>query len=245
MTKFKIPTETVSLPSKGLLYPKDHPLASGNIEMKYMTAREEDILTNSAYISDGSVIDRVLKALVVTKFPWGDLLIGDKNAVMVAARVLGYGKDYIFNYNGKKETVDLSKVKDKEIDEDLYKSGNSFTFTLPHSGNIVEYKLLTAGDEIKIQNELKGLKKIDKNTNPEATTRLKYMIQSVEGDNDRKSVRDFVENYLLARDARALRENILKTQPDVDLTFFPQNGDDRVNIPIGINFFWPDVDLGA
>ena len=245
MSKFKIPTETVTLPSKGLLYPKDHPLADGTIEMKYMTAKEEDILTNATYISDGSVIDRVLKALVVTDFNWGDLLIGDKNAVMVAARVLGYGKDYTFNYNGKKQTVDLSKIEDKEIDEDLYKSGNSFSFTLPHSGNVVTYKLLTASDEIKIQNELKGLKKISKDNVPEATTRLKYMIQSIEGDNDRKTVRDFVENYLLARDARALRENILQTQPDVDLTFFPENGTNRVNIPVGINFFWPDVDVSS
>ena len=75
MAEFKIPTETVTLPSKGLLYPKDHPLASGKIEMKYMTAKEEDILSNGTYISDGSVIDRVLKALVVTEFNWNDLLI--------------------------------------------------------------------------------------------------------------------------------------------------------------------------
>jgi len=245
MAEFKIPTETVSLPSKGLLYPKDHPLASGKIEMKYMTAKEEDILSNGTYISDGSVIDRVLKALVVTEFNWSDLLIGDKNAIMVAARVLGYGKDYTFTYNGKEHTVDLSKIEDKEIDENLYLSGNNFSFTLPHSGNVITYKLLTNGDETKISNELKGLKKINKNNVPEATTRLKYMIQSVEGDSERKTVRDFVDNYLLARDARALRENIQETQPDVDLTFFPENGANRVSIPIGIKFFWPDVELGS
>ena len=242
MTQFKIPTETVTLPSKGLLYSKDNVLSSGKIEMKYMTAKEEDILTNSTYISDGSVIDRVLKALVITKFNWSDLLIGDKNAIMVAARVLGYGKDYTFNYNGKKQTVDLSKIEDKELNSDLYTEGvNQFSFTLPHSGNVVEYKLLTHGDETKIQNELKGLKKINKDNVPEATTRLKHMIISVEGDAERKTVREFVDTYLLARDARALRENILATQPDVDLTFFPENGDDGVSIPIGINFFWPDA----
>tara|TARA_B110000037_G_scaffold142314_1_gene161160 strand:- start:9154 stop:9882 length:729 start_codon:yes stop_codon:yes gene_type:complete len=242
MTQFKIPTETVTLPSKGLLYSKDNVLSSGKIEMKYMTAKEEDILTNSTYISDGSVIDRVLKALVITKFNWSDLLIGDKNAIMVAARVLGYGKDYTFNYNGKKQTVDLSKIEDKELNSDLYTEGvNQFSFTLPHSGNVVEYKLLTHGDETKIQNELKGLKKINKDNVPEATTRLKHMIISVEGDSERKTVREFVDTYLLARDARALRENILATQPDVDLTFFPENGDDGVSIPIGINFFWPDA----
>jgi hypothetical protein len=242
MTQFKIPTETVTLPSKGLLYSKDNVLSSGKIEMKYMTAKEEDILTNSAYINDGSVIDRVLKALVITKFNWSDLLIGDKNAIMIAARVLGYGKDYTFSHKGRKETVDLTSLKDKELESDLYTEGiNQFSFTLPHSGNVVEYKLLTHGDETKIQNELKGLKKINKDNVPEATTRLKHMIISVEGDAERKTVREFVDTYLLARDARALRENILATQPDVDLTFFPENGDDGVSIPIGINFFWPDA----
>ena len=242
MTQFKIPTETVTLPSKGLLYAKDNVLSSGEIEMKYMTAKEEDILTNSTYINDGSVIDRVLKALVITKFNWSDLLIGDKNAIMIAARVLGYGKDYTFSHKGRKETVDLTSLKDKELNSDLYTEGiNQFSFTLPHSGNVVEYKLLTHGDETKIQNELKGLKKINKDNIPEATTRLKHMIISVEGDAERKTVREFVDTYLLARDARALRENILATQPDVDLTFFPENGDDGISIPIGINFFWPDA----
>jgi hypothetical protein len=242
MTQFKIPTETVTLPSKGLLYSKDNVLSSGKIEMKYMTAKEEDILTNSTYINDGSVIDRVLKALVITKFNWSDLLIGDKNAIMIAARVLGYGKDYTFSHKGRKETVDLTSLKDKELESDLYTEGiNQFSFTLPHSGNVVEYKLLTHGDETKIQNELKGLKKINKDNVPEATTRLKHMIISVEGDAERKTVREFVDTYLLARDARALRENILATQPDVDLTFFPENGDDGISIPIGINFFWPDA----
>ena len=242
MTQFKIPTETVTLPSKGLLYAKDNVLSSGEIEMKYMTAKEEDILTNSTYINDGSVIDRVLKALVITKFNWSDLLIGDKNAIMIAARVLGYGKDYTFSHKGRKEIVDLTSLKDKELNSDLYTEGiNQFSFTLPHSGNVVEYKLLTHGDETKIQNELKGLKKINKDNVPEATTRLKHMIISVEGDAERKTVREFVDTYLLARDARALRENILATQPDVDLTFFPENGDDGVSIPIGINFFWPDA----
>ena len=93
--KFTIPTEEVELPSKGLLYPKDSPLASGKIEMKYMTAKEEDILTNQNYIQNGTVIDKLLKALIVNKdINFGDILIGDKNAIMIAARILAYGKDY-------------------------------------------------------------------------------------------------------------------------------------------------------
>jgi len=93
MSEFKIPTETVELPSKGLLYPEGSELAKGTIEMKYMTAREEDILTNQSYIQNGTVLDKLMKSLIVSKINYDDLLIGDKNAIMVAARVLGYGKD--------------------------------------------------------------------------------------------------------------------------------------------------------
>ena len=115
--KFKVPTEIVELPSKGLIYPEGHPLSEGKIEMKYMTAKEEDILTNLNYIKQGVVIDKLLQSLVVTKFEWEDLLIGDKNAIMVAARVLGYGKDYPFNYNGEEIIVDLSELPSIELDE--------------------------------------------------------------------------------------------------------------------------------
>ena len=100
MSELKFPTEMVDLPSKGLLYPENHPLASGKVEMKYMTAKEEDILTNKAYIEKGIVIDKLLQSLLVTKFDYNDLFLVDKNAIMIAARVLGYGKDYEFMYKG-------------------------------------------------------------------------------------------------------------------------------------------------
>jgi hypothetical protein len=108
MSEFKLPTETVSLPSKGLLYPENNPLSSGKIEMKYMTAKEEDILTNQAYIADGTVFDRLFKSLIVSDVNYDDLLVGDKNAVLVAARILGYGKDYKFTLGGEEHSIDLS-----------------------------------------------------------------------------------------------------------------------------------------
>ena len=95
------PAEEVTLPSKGLLYPKDSPLSKGIIEMKYMTAREEDILTNQNLIKNGTVIDKLLQSLILTDFNYNDLLLGDKNAVLIAARILGYGSDYNFNYKGE------------------------------------------------------------------------------------------------------------------------------------------------
>lgn len=241
--KFSIPTEVVDLPSQGLVYPETSPLSNGKVEMKYMTAKEEDILTNQAYIQKGTVLDELIKSLIQTPgVKYEDLVVGDKNALLVAARILGYGKDYTFNYNGEEQTVDLSAVENKPVLEHLFKKGvNEFEYTLPSTGTKITFKLLTGHDEKKINAELDGLRKINKNNSPELSTRLKYMITSVEGNTDQKTIRDFVDNHFLARDSRAFREYIKEVQPDVDLTFFPDGSNSKVNIPVGLSFFWPDL----
>jgi hypothetical protein len=241
--EFKFPTEIIELPSKGLLYAKDNPLSSGKIEMKYMTAAEEDILTNQSYIQKGVVLDKLLQSLIVSKINYDDLIVGDKNAIMVAARVLGYGKDYSFTYNGEEHTIDLSKIDNKQFNESLITPGvNDFSFKLPSSEVDITFKILTHGDEKKIQQELEGLKKMNKDNNPELSTRLKYIITSVNSNREPKAIREFVSKFLLAKDSRALREYIKEIQPDVDLTFFPDGSEKAINIPIGISFFWPDVE---
>jgi hypothetical protein len=241
------PTEEVTLPSKGLVYPKDNPLSKGVLEMKYMTAKEEDILTNESYIKNGTVIDKLLKSLIITPIDYNDIIIGDKNAIMIAARVLGYGKDYTFTYDGEEHTVDLTEVKDKELEEKnlLSKGQNEFEFTLPTTKKSITFKILTHGDEKKIENEIKGIKRIKKGESPEQSTRLKHMILSVEGDFESKNIREFVDTQLLARDARALRQYIKEIQPDVDLLFELETaaGEKEVRVPIGITFFWPDTEL--
>jgi hypothetical protein len=108
MSEFKFPTEMVELPSKGLPYPESNPLSAGKLEMKYMTAKEEDILTNQSYIQQGVVLDKLLQSLIVTKIDYNDLLVGDKNAILIAARILGYGKDYAITYKGEEVTVDVT-----------------------------------------------------------------------------------------------------------------------------------------
>ena len=244
MAELKIPTETVSLPSKGLLYPETSPLAKGQIEMKYMTAKEEDILTNVNYIKNGTVIDKLLQSLIITPIDYNELLIGDKNAILVAARILGYGKDYSINYGGKEFNIDLSKLEDKVVDESLFKRGiNEFNFTLPHSGNNITFKLLTHGDEQKIEAEIRGMQKINPNATTDVTTRLKHIITSVEGKREQKDIRDFVDNYLIAKDSRALRQHYGKISPDINLKYIPEDQDyvgEGIDIPISISFFWPD-----
>ena len=245
--KYKFPTEIVDLPSKGLVYDKENPLSSGKIEMKYMTAKEEDILSNQSYITNGTVLDKLLKALIVSKdINYNDLIVGDKNALLIAARILGYGSEYEFNYKDETIKIDLSVLDNKEINKKLFEQGkNEFSFTLPKSGSIITFKLLTHGDESKIERELKGLKKINPKASPDLSTRLKYMIVSIDGSSETKDVREFVDTYFLAQDSRSLRNYIKDFQPDVNLNIPVEleGGEENITIPIGLNFFWPDADL--
>ena len=245
--KPKFPTENVTLPSKGLLYSKDSLLHKGTIEMKYMTAREEDILTNQNYIENGTVIDKLLQSLIVTNINYNDLLVGDKNAILIAARILGYGADYEFELNGEQHQVDLTKVNDKELDESLVQEGkNEFSYTLPTSKVGITFKFLTHDDENKIAKELEGLKKLDKLANRNLSTRLKHMILSIDGNYELKYIREFIDNQMLARDSRALRNYVKEIQPDVDLKFETTDRAGKLKeqeIPIGVGFFWTDVDV--
>ena len=253
----KFPTEIVELPSKGLLYPKDNPLHQGQLEMKYMTAKEEDILTTQSYIKQGVVLDKLFRSLIIgngkgEKVNYNDLLVGDKNAVMIAARVLGYGKDYkvtVTNPSGNKqeETLDLTSFDDKEFDTSLITPGeNRFEFTLPASKRVVTYKILSHKDNEAIDREVKSLRKIkDGYGSKQLTTRLIHCITSVDGDDKPGTIRNFVKNDLLAIDSRALRDQMKKYNPDVDLNielYDDETGEPfEVSLPIDVNFFWPSV----
>ena len=238
MSDFKFPTEEVDLPSKGLIYAKDNPLSSGKVEMKYMTAKEEDILSNQSYIQKGIVLDKLLKSLLIDKkINIDDLIVGDKNSLLIASRVLGYGKEYKVMVKDEEYTIDVSTLDNKPIDEDLYEAGkNEFSFTLPTSGTIITYQLLTGKLEKAIEREVAGLKKINKESSTGLSTRYKHMILSVDGNDEKKYVREWVDNAFLARDSRALREHIKNSQPDVDLSYILDNGEEVV-VPIGLNFF--------
>jgi|MDSV01.1.fsa_nt_gb hypothetical protein len=242
---FNFPTEVVELPSKGLVYPEDSPLAEGKITMKYMTAKEEDIITNQNYIQKGTAIDHLLNALIVTPgVKQDELITGDKNAILIAARILGYGANYKFDYLGDEVEVDLSKLENKEIDYSLIEGRtNEFEFTLPHTQTPITFRLLTGKIEKQIDGELKGLAKINKIKSAEMSTRMKHLIASVNGDSDRKTVRQFVDTALLARDAKSLRDHIAKMQPDIEIKFDYEDYNGEIverEIPITSGFFFPD-----
>ena len=155
--------------------------------------------------------------------------------------------DYTFKYQGETHNIDLSKIKDKVIDESVIKEGkNEFEFILPTAKIPVTFKLLTHKDERNIDRELKGLQKINKKDVKDLTTRLKHILLSVDGDYDTKTIREFVDTKFLARDARELRNYIGKIQPSVDLTFDLEDAMGNIKsteVPIGIEFFWPDAEL--
>lgn len=252
MSEFKFPTEVIDLPSKGLIYPESSPLSSGTIELKYMSAKEEDILTNVNFIEKGIVVDKLLQSLIVSKINYNDLITGDKNAILVAARILGFGAEYpieITDKYGKKipVTINLSELKNKEINESLFiKEKNEFNFILPQSKVTVTFKLLTHGDEQKIEEEIKGLKKSRPQESFDVTTRLKHQIIAINGDSNVEKIRMFVDNMLLV-DSRAFRKQINEISPDLDMVFSYEDskGDivEGVSMPMNINFLYPDAEL--
>ena len=245
-----VPTQPLDLPSKGLLYPESSPLSSGQIELYLPTAMHEDILTNRNFIQQGIVIDKFLQAIIASKIDYNDLLIGDKNAIMIGARILAYGSNYSFKYTpagsavSEDVTVDLSTLKEKEIDWDSIKKGvNEFEVELPISKRLITYKILSHKDEMAIEAEIKGLQKVNKNLSSDTTVRLAHSIVAVDGDRDKKVVRDFVR-VMPIRDSQELKRHFASNTPDIVMKFdFTTSSGEVVeglNIPLTVDFFWPE-----
>lgn len=251
-TSSNVPTEVIELPSKGKFYPEGHPLTTGKIEMKYMTAKEEDILASQNLIKQGVVIDKLLQSLIVTKINYNDLLTIDKNAIFIAARILAYGEDYTVSIEcpscGDKceHTIDLQNFEEKEVDWDALADG-AMEYTLPASKAKLTLKMLTHGDEKRIEEASKKNKKASRGSgvDRDLSTRLKHLISSVNGDDNRATINNFVDN-MLSRDSLALRKHLKQITPDIDTTFYYECnscGHEMANmqLPIDVGFFWPGV----
>ena len=246
----KFPTEVIDLPSEGKLYPEDSPLRSGKIEIKYMTAKEEDILTSQNLIKKGVVIDTLIDSLIVTPgIKNVDLVLGDKNAVMVAARILAYGPEYeaqVIDPNTG-DTVDytfnLADCPFRKLPDDVEPGNNEFTVKLPVSKTEVTFKILTGKDEHAIEKEIKSVQKTGNPIAPELTTRLKHSVVSVDGDTTKGSIYNFVNN-LLSKDSLFLRREMTRIAPDIELRQEIDIGGEAVTveIPMTVEFFWPKAD---
>ena len=246
MAEHKFPTEVIDLPSEGKLYPEGHPLKDGKIEIKYMTAKEEDILTSQNLIKKGVVIDRLLDSLILTNgIKQDDLVLGDKNAIMVAARILAYGPEYPCEVThpttGEKiqHTFNLAECPFRKLQKDV--TENSFEVTLPVSKKKIKFSILTGKEEKQIEKDLQASKKVGA-VAPELTTRLRYLIKEVDGDNSQSLINEMAIN-MLSRDSMFLREKIRQVSPDIQLIQEIELGGEsvKVAVPMTVNFFWPEA----
>jgi len=253
---FAVPTEFVELPSKGKFYPQEHPLCNEEaIEIRYMTAKDEDILTSKALLKKGVAIDRFLQNILVDRnINVGDLLVGDRNAILVAARVSGYGSQYITNVScpscgqNSEYEFDLSDINISAVDEEMLErsdikltSNGTFIYVLPKSGFEVEIRLLHGKDE---KTMLKIMKTNKKHDMPDSmlTSHIAQVLVSVDGISDQTVINQFI-NVMPAMDSRSIRNAYSLVMPNVDLTqLFECSECDQettMEVPFGATFLWP------
>jgi hypothetical protein len=248
------PTNIVELPSGGRFYPDGHPLSAGTVEMKFMTAKEENILTTESYIKSGVVIDKFLQSMIISpKFNYDDLLIGDRDGLMIASRIYGYGEIYPIEVtapSGRKQKVDidLTTLENKVIPDTLNSRENRFSWTFENKVGkyTIEFKLLTVGDDKIIQDKLKKYRAAG-SADRQITTRLEQIILSVNGNSDPMYIKLFVENEFMASDSRKFREYVASITPGVNMEIELEDTDTgepfRTSATIGPSFFWPDSGL--
>ena len=243
----KFPTEVIDLPSKGLVYPKEHPLSSGQVEIKYMTAKEEDILTSPNLIEKGIVLDKLLESIIVTEgVKLEDFVIGDKNTLLVSARILGYGKDYPVMIEDEEVSVDLTSLKEIWLEEKhlVEKHKNEFKYTTPIGKNKIVFSILDGHMEKQLEDLNKAYEKAGQSK--ELTNRYKLIIKSVDGKTERGEIDDFVDNQFMARDSVAFREYIAEVNPDIDFNTKVKLSDgfeQEVTVPMTVRFFWPNASI--
>jgi hypothetical protein len=250
---FEIPVESVPLPSKGAVYPPDSPLhGCETVDIRAMTAREEDILTSRALIKKGTVITELIKSCLTDKrIDVSKMLSGDRNALMVALRITGYGADYNVEAecpacNTKsKQTFNLSDLEIKPLQVEPVQNGtNLFEVTLPITKKRVRFKFLTGADEEEIMIIQDRKKKAGGVGDNLVTTRLQFSLVEVEGKTDKALISSFIRS-LPARDSLFLRQTIDQNEPGIDMKSHMEcpscSETSEVRIPLGATFFWPDA----
>ena len=250
-----LPTEFVELPSKGKFYPPGHPLSDAEtVEIKYMTAKEEDILTDRALLKKGVAVDRMLQNIIVNKdIKVDSLLIGDKNAILVKARTTGYGAEYETKvtcpacYETGQHVFDLDKLGHNDFmsaleeEEVEITEGNTFRVVLPMSKVTVDCRMLNGKDENIIAKNSMRKDRTNQASNT-LTTQLALMIVSVNGNDDKINKLQFI-NSMPARDSRHLRNLMVKITPNMDMTtdFDCENCGHQaaLEVPLTADFLWP------
>lgn len=249
---FEIPVESIPLPSRGVVYPPESPLhGQETVDVRAMTAREEDILTSRALIKKGTVITELIKSCLVDKrIDVPSMLSGDRNALMVALRITGYGAEYNVEVecpacqSKSKQAFNLSELQIKPLELEPVQVGqNLFETQLPITKKTVRFKFLTGADEEEIMIIQERKKKAGAMSDNLVTTRLQFSLLAVEGKTEKNLINSFIRN-LPARDSLALRQVIDQNEPGIDMKSYMDcpscSESSEVRIPLGAAFFWPD-----
>lgn len=245
--QFQAPFDVIPLPSGGLLYPGQQ----GNVKVGYMTAMDENILTSPNLIKSGKVIDVLMERKIKeSPVPMDQLLVGDRNAIMIWLRATGYGEIYPvklvdpssgveFEYE-----IDLNSLKTKEIPKDLEPDENGeFPFFLPRSKKKIKFKLLTVGDEKSIISRSEKYEKATKSQISNTLTyRLQAQIKEIDGNRDINYIQQYI-NVMPAFDSLKFREYSDIIEPGIDMSVEVEGptGSFQAPITLGLNFFWPNV----
>jgi len=250
---FSFPTETIQLPSQGKYYPKSHPLREngGKLEIKYLTAKEEDIMTSTNLINNGTMFDKLLESIVVHPgVEYLDLTVSDVNAVIIASRVLAYGKFYTVEIEcpsckvASPHNIDLTLLEspDKLVDSD---ENGHYTFKTS-TGLQVTLRAMTRRLELEVEKENKALEQqFSKSPTHEITSRLKRTIVSIDGEDDKTKLSSIINN-LIVKDTSEIRKTLSSVNPRIDtsLTVECECGHSiKGDLPLSANFFWPEAEL--
>lgn len=225
----QMPSEIFHLVSKGMVYPANHPLRSGTIEMRYMTAYDEDILTNSSYIRDNVVLDKLLEALIVTPVDYSTITKIDKNGLIISARIVSYGKDYNVIVKDPKtgkelnRTIDLSKLKNSEFNL-ISDDNGEFDYVL-ENGTQLKFRFLSIND----------------GENLKISEFLERTIVQVNDSRNLDDIRHFIRYEFLARESKKFRTYLTSNIPDLELTYEFEGEDGstfKSMFPLNTDFFW-------
>ena len=226
--KSKLPTVIINLPSQGKIYPKDHPLESGTIEMRYMTAYDEDILTNASYIREGVVFDKLLDAIITTQVNINDIAEVDKDALIINARILAYGTDYPVIVKDPKtgktieRVVDLSKIKSKQF---VLENDENGEFTYTYSGNEIKFTYYNVTDSNDAS--ISGL--------------LKRIITEVNGARSEQDIEQFLRYEFLSSESKKFRQYYKDNTPKLDYNYEFEGEDGSTftsTFPVNTDLFW-------
>lgn len=206
----KFPANIINIPSQGNVYAETSVLRSGKVEMRHMTAYDEDILSNSSYIKEGVIFDKLLEALIVTpNINVNELTVGDKEWLIISARILGYGVEYeVITTDPKTKenisgTIDLSKIKHKTFNLDSDENGY-FDYTVPNTTDVIKFKYLSSSDNFKVNSE-----KL-------TSSFLNLSIQSINEKTSKQEIEDYLKYEFKAIDSRKFKKYIIDTAPSID-----------------------------